>query len=77
MKNIDIIRQEIITYFESASPEQIRDVITALLEYDISIAPSYLDCTLCEKLYGHCGADDLGKDHCEKMFLKYCEEEAE
>lgn len=77
MKNIDKIRKEIIKYFENASAEEIRDVITALLEYDISITSSYLDCTLCEKLYGYCGADDLGKDHCEKMFLKYCEEETE
>lgn len=77
MKNIDKIRQEIIKYFENASAEEIRDVISFLFDYDIKIAPSYLDCTKCEELYGYCGADDLDKDHCKNMFLRYCEEEAE
>lgn len=78
MKNIDKIRKEIITYFETASPEQLRDIVSFLFDYDIHIAPStYLDCTKCEELYGYCGADDLDKDHCKNMFLKYCEEETE
>ena len=77
MKNIDKIRKEIIKYFENASAEEIRDIISFLFDYDIKIAPSYLDCTKCEELYGYCGADDLDKDHCKKMFLKYCDEEAE
>ena len=77
MKNIDKIRKEIITYFDNASAEEIRDIVSFLFDYDINIAPSYLDCTKCEELYGYCGADDLGKDHCKNMFLRYCEEEAE
>ena len=77
MKNIEKIRNEIITYFKTASTEEIRDVISFLFDYDIRIAPSYLDCTKCEELYGPCNEDDLDNDHCKQMFLKYCEEEAE
>lgn len=77
MKNIDKIRKEIIKYFENASAEEIRDIVSFLFDYDIHIAPSYLDCTKCEELYGPCSADDLDKDHCKQMFLKYCEEETE
>lgn len=45
MKNIEKIRNEIITYFQEASPEEIRDIASFLFDYDIKIAPSYLDCT--------------------------------
>lgn len=77
MKNIDKIRQEITTYITAASPEELRDVISFLFDYGIRIAPSYLDCTKCEELYGPCSSEDLPKDHCKKMFLRYCEEESE
>ncbi|MDY3250251.1 MAG: hypothetical protein SOX32_07885 [Candidatus Choladocola sp.] len=79
MKNIDKIRSETISYIQSSSADELYTLFSFLNDYGFDckrISPYYFDCDICEKLYGHCGDEDLSANHCREMFMRYCNEDA-
>ena len=77
MKNLSKIRSDAISYFQTASADELYNLFSLLRDnvYDYRIiSPAFMDCKICNEIYGPCGDSDLASDHCRNMFLRYCEE---
>ena len=77
MKNLSKIRSDAISYIQTASADELYNLFSLLRDngYDYKIiSPSFMDCKICNEIYGPCGDADLDTNHCSNMFLRYCEE---
>ncbi len=74
MTNIEYMRQKMV---ETVMGLNEMELLQAAEDTEMTLKETegVFNCLICEKEYGECGSSPCAKDHCDRLFLRWCVKE--
>lgn len=74
MTNLEYMRKKMVeTVMELDEIELLQVAEDA--EMTLKETEGVFNCLICEKEYGECGSSPYAKEHCDRLFLRWCAKE--
>ena len=74
MTNLEYMRQKIVETVMGLDEIGLWKVAEDT-EMTLKETEGVFNCLICEKEYGECGSSPCAKDHCDRLFLRWCVKE--